>query len=75
MANKPTAKKDEVPIVPSPGTAGVKPSDNEPLDHGDKRAFQTGPEPGQREYLTEAEAKKRGFYWAPDEDTGKKKKG
>lgn len=38
-----------------------------------KRAFQTGPEPGQREWLDEKEATARGFYWKPDPPEAKKK--
>ena len=74
---KPTApaKKEPAPVVSPSGTTAVKQSDLEPLDKGDKRAFQTGPEPGQREMLTKEEAKKRGFYWAETEDDSKKKKG
>lgn len=76
-ANHTPAKKDEVPIVRPAGTEPVKPADLEPLDHGSRRAFQTSPEPGQREWLTEAEAKKRGLHWAADtkeEADAKKKK-
>ncbi len=83
MANtsaKPAAKspdkKDPVPIVHPAGTEPVKTADLEPLDHGDKRAYQTDAEPGSREYLTKEEAQKRGFHWAEDvgDKSDKKKK-
>jgi hypothetical protein len=69
----PGKSKEQAPVVQPAGTMAVKPSDLEPLDHGDKRAFQTGPEPGQREMLTKAEAEKRGFHWAETEGDKKKK--
>ena len=33
---------------------------------GEKRSFQTGSDPGQRELLTKTEAEKKGFYWKED---------
>jgi hypothetical protein len=80
--NKPPAKpepkqpdKDPVPVVRPAGTTAVQDADLEPLDHVTKRAFQTSAEPGQREFLTEDEAKKKGLHWAKNpKDKDKKKK-
>jgi hypothetical protein len=66
-------KKEPAPTVQPAGTEGPTRAELEPLDKGTKRAFQTLPEPGQREMLTKEEAEKRGFYWAPTEDEKKKK--
>lgn len=68
MATKTAHPKHEtVPVVQTPGTDPVKPSDLAPLDMSDKRAYQTTSEPGQREMLTKDEAQKRGLHWAEPE--------
>jgi hypothetical protein len=67
-ASKAADEKDPVPVVTSPGVDPVKTSELQPLDMSPKRAYQTTAEPGQREYLTQAEAEKRGFHWAETDE-------
>jgi hypothetical protein len=67
-ASKAADEKQEVPVVVAPGADPVKTSELGPLDLSPKRAYQTSAEPGQREYLTQDEAEKRGFHWAETDE-------
>jgi hypothetical protein len=84
MATKQSAAadKDVVDVTPSgeskSGADTPQPTDNqrrhlEPVDTGTKRLFQTSPDT--KEWLTESEAKSKGFYWLNAKETERSGKG